>query len=169
MEYENVINMKIDVEDVTGIIGPVRDGTYGCTIDSERFVLDILLSIDELVRKSAGIKIEEVTQQALNGNIVVDLAIAAEKKGDGPVPTGSSERLDAAERLVLDILLSIDDLVHESEGLQIQDRMQKKIRGKIVAGVQIVVEEIEPVDAVFEDEFMATDVMPDPLLSGYVY
>ena len=169
MEYENVINLKIEAEDVTGIIGPVRDGTYGCTIDSERFMLDILLSIDELVRESAGIKIEEVTQQAVNGNIVVDLAIAAEKNGDRLVPTGSSERLDAAERLVLDILLSIDDLVHESEGLQIQDRMQKKIRGKIVAGVQIVAEEIEPVDAVFEDEFMATDMMPDPLLAGYVY
>ena len=169
MEYENVINLKIEAEDVTGIIGPVRDGTYGCTIDSERFMLDILLSIDELVRESAGIKIEEVTQQAVNGNIVVDLAIAAEKNGDRLVPTGSSERLDAAERLVLDILLSIDDLVHESEGLQIQDRMQKKIRGKIVAGVQIVAEEIEPAEAVFEDEFMATDVMPDPLLAGYVY
>ncbi|KAF5426593.1 hypothetical protein C5S39_14715 [Candidatus Methanophagaceae archaeon] len=169
MEYENVINLKIEAEDVTGIIGPVRDGTYGCTIDSERFMLDILLSIDELVRESAGIKIEEVTQQAVNGNIVVDLAIAAEKNGDRLVPTGSSERLDAAERLVLDILLSIDDLVHESEGLQIQDRMQKKIRGKIVAGVQIVAEEIEPAEAVFEDEFMATDVMHDPLLAGYVY
>lgn len=169
MEYENVINMNIEVEDVTGIIGPVRDGTYGSTINSERFMLDILLSIDELVRESAGIKIEEVTQQAVNGNIVVDLAIAAEKNGDRPVPTGSSESLQAAERLVLDILLSIDDLVHESDGLLIQDRMQKTIRGKIVAGVQIVAEEIEPVDAVFEDEFMATDMMPDPLLAGYVY
>ncbi|NQE46410.1 hypothetical protein C5S31_10350 [ANME-1 cluster archaeon GoMg2] len=169
MEYENVINLKIEVEDVAGIIGPVRDGTYGCTIDSERFMLDILLSIDELVRKSAGIKIEEVTQQAVNCNIVVDLAIAAEKNSDGLVPTGSSERLHAVERLVLDILLSIDELVHESEGLQIQDRMQKKIRGKIVAGVQIVAEEIEPVEAVFEDEFMATDVTHDPLLAGYVY
>ncbi|KAF5430287.1 hypothetical protein C5S36_13510, partial [Candidatus Methanophagaceae archaeon] len=108
MEYENVVNMKIEVEDVTGIIGPVRDGTYGSTINSERFMLDILLSIDELVRESAGIKIEEVTQQAVNGNIVVDLAIAAEKNGDRPVPTGSSESLQAAERLVLDILLSID-------------------------------------------------------------
>lgn len=169
MEYENVVNMKIEVEDVTGIIGPVRDGTYGSTINSERFMLDILLSVDELVRESVGIKIEEVTQQAVNGNIVVDLAIAAEKNGDRPVPTGSSESLQDAEHLVLDILLSIDDLVHESDGLLIQDRMQKTIRGKIVAGVQIVAEEIEPVDAVFEDEFMATDMMPDPLLAGYVY
>jgi len=47
--------------------------------------------------------------------------------------------------------------------------MQKKIRGKIVAGVQMVAEEIEPAEAVFEDEFMATDMMPDPLLAGYVY
>ena len=169
MEYENMVNLKVEVEDVAGIIGPVRDGTYGCTIDSERFMLDILLSIDELVRESAGIKIEEVTQQAVNGNIVVDIAIAAEKNGDRLVPTGSSERLHAAERLVLDILLSIDELVHESEGLQIQDRTQKKIRDKIVAGVQIVAEEIEPAEAVFEDEFMAADVMPDPLLAGYVY
>jgi hypothetical protein len=115
-------------------------------------MLDILLSIDELVRESAGIKIEEVTQQAVNGNIVVDLAIAAEKIVDkyGLVPTGSSERLHAAERLVLDILLSIDELVHESEGLKIQDRTQKKIRDKIVVDMQIVAEEIEPVEAVFE-------------------
>ncbi len=171
MEYENMVNLKVEVEDVAGIIGPVRDGTYGCTMDSERFMLDILLSIDELVRESAGIKIEEVTQQAVNGNIVVDLAIVAEKSVDkyGLVPTWSSERLHTAERLVLSILLSIDELVHESDGLRIQDRTQKKIRDKIVVGVQIVAEEIKPVEAVFDDDFMATEMTPGFLLAGCVY
>ena len=169
MEYENMVNLKVEVEDVAGIIGPVRDGTYGCTMDSERVMLDMLLSIDELVRESAGIKIEEVTQQAVNGNIVVDLAIVAEKNGDRLVPTGSSERLHAAERLVLDILLSIDELVHESDGLKIQDRTQKKIRDKIVVDVQIVAEEIEPVEAVFDEDFMATEMTPGFLLAGCVY
>lgn len=171
MEYENMVNLKVEVEDVAGIIGPVRDGTYGCTIDSERFMLDILLSIDELVRESVGVKIEGVTQRVVNGNIVVDLAIAAEKIVDkyGLVPTGSSERLHAAERLVLDILLSIDELVHESEGLKIQDRTQKKIRDKIVVDMQIVAEEIEPVEAVFDEDFMATEMTPGFLLAGCVY
>ncbi len=155
METESVVNMKIAAEVLKE--KAVMEG--GSIIDTERLMLDVLLTIDELVRESQGIKIEDVTQQEENGNLVVDLAIATEDSGD-------YESKHAAERLVLDILLSIDELVHESGGIRIQNIIQKEIRGKIAVAVQIVAEEIELVGEFYEDDITDVDMMPAPLIAG---
>jgi len=107
METESVVNLKVVTEGVKGMIGPARDGSFDSTIDLEHLMLDVLLSIDELVRESPGIKIEEVTQQEENGNIVIDLTIATEESGD-MATAESHDRKHTAECLVLDILQPID-------------------------------------------------------------
>jgi hypothetical protein len=170
MNTESVVNLKIAAEKVNGTVGSItREKSYGSIIETERLMLDILLSIDELVRKSAGLKIEEVTQKEISGKVVVDLTIATEEVKDLAEIEGTYGSKIAAERLVLDILLSIDELVHECEGLRIQDIIQKKISGKIAVGVQIVSEEIEPLDSLLEEDFMAAEVTPYPLLQTCAY
>ena len=170
METESVVNLKVVAEGVKKMA--VMEGSYGSIIDTERLILDVLLSIDELVRESPGITIEEVTQQKENGNIVVDLTIATEESGD-MAAAESQDRKHTAECLVLDILQPIDELVHESEGFKIQNIIRNKIRGKIAVVVQIVAEEIEPVlepvDVYLEEDLMDVEVMSAPLHAGSVY
>ncbi len=169
METESEVNLKVVAEGVKGMIGPARDGSFDSTIDLERLMLDVLLSIDELVRESPGITIEEVTQQEENGNIMIDLTIATEESGD-MAAAESHDRKHTAECLVLDTLQPIDELVHEFEGFKIQNIIQNKIRGKIAVVVQIVAEEIapvlEPVDVYLEEDLMDVEA---PLHAGSVY
>lgn len=157
---DSVVNLKIVAEDVKEMA--VMEGSYGNIIDTERLMLDILLSIDELVRESPGITIEEVTQQEENGNLVVDLTIATEESGD-MAAAELHDRKHSAECLVLDILQPIDELVHEFEGFKIQNITRTKIRGKIAVVVQIAAEEIEPVlepvDEYLEEDLMDVEVM----------
>ena len=47
------------------------------------------------------------------------------------------------EHLVLDVLLSIDELFHRSVGLEVKELTEKKTKGKIVVNMQIAAEEIE--------------------------
>lgn len=165
MKTESVVNLKIAAEKVNGTVGSIsREESYGSIIKTERLMLDLLLSIDELVRESVGFKIEEVTQKEISGKVVVDLTIVTEEVKDLAGIEGTYGSELAAERLVVDILLSIDELVHEYDRLRIGDIIQKKISGKIAVGVQIVSEEIEPRDSLLEEDFMAAEVTPYPLL-----
>lgn len=164
MVCESVVNMKIAAEDVSGIADIASSWPYGGKVDTEQLMQEIILSIEELVRESKGLKVEDATQTEVNGKIVTDLTIATEElRGmavDAKKVSGGSR--NAAEHLVIDILLSIDEIVHDSAGLKIENIVQKKIRGKIAVGVQIVAEEEEeeePADDFLDDDFMTLEMM----------
>ena len=165
MVCESVVNMKIAAENVRGIADIASNWSYGGRIDTEQLMQEIILSVEELVQKSKGLKVEDATQTEVNGKIVADLTIATEKLKDMAVDSKkvSGSTRNAAEHLVIDILLSIDELVHDSAGLKIENIVQKKVRGKIAVGVQIVAEEVEveeePADNFLDEDFMTLEMM----------
>ena len=58
------------------------------------------------------------------------------------------------EHLVLDVLLSIDELFHQSVGLEVEELTEKKTKGKIVVNMQIAAEEIETLGGLQEEDFI---------------
>jgi hypothetical protein len=58
------------------------------------------------------------------------------------------------EHLVRDVLLSIDELVHRSVDLEVEELTEKKTKGKIVVNMQIATEEIETLGGLQGEDFI---------------
>ena len=97
----------------------------------------------------------------MEGKTVVNMRMVIEetKDQDRLARVGYyGERINL-EHLVLDFLLAIDELVHESTNLKIEDVKQKKQRGKIVVDLQIAAEDTEGLVELSNEDVERINVM----------